>query len=237
MKILIPTVPHTGTHLLSSFFEKAGFASVPVHMQNKPENSVTTTHIDTPTRMKAVTKSMKEFTTVVPIRHPYLVAESWMRREQRLERMYAAYRRLPYLYEMGALFVPVDSPERDSFIERMNDKLGTNIRPDWGEVINGYQNTHNMTYKDIEPLPEVKALAEDLNTFLANFYGELTVEKTVKKKRAPKKSKDDEMIEVIALRRMLNDETNEMCEIGDTVMKMRKDARIMQDAGSIKVPL
>lgn len=57
------------------------------------------------------------------------------------------------------------------------------------------------------------------------------------KKEVKEVNKDTEFMEVIALRRMQNDETGEMCEVGDTVKKMRKDARIMQDAGTIKLPI
>jgi hypothetical protein len=233
MKILIPTVPHTGTHLLSSFFEKAGFESVPAHMNAKPEKSVTTTHIDTQVRFNHVLGLMNEFNTVIPIRHPYLVAESWIRREQPLNRMLAAYRRLPAMYEAGAMFVPVDVPERDTYIKKVNKALGINLKPDWGTVVNGYHNTHTMTYKDISPPDEVKQMADEMAQFLSNFY-EVDMTEAPKKRGRPKKE-DPKFIEVIALRKMMNDETGEMAEIGDKVKKTREDAIKLQDAGVIKV--
>lgn len=135
------------------------------------------------------------------------------------------------------MFVPVDSPDRNKHIQAVNDKLGIQLKPDWKTVINGYHNTHNMTYKDVEPLPEIKQLAQEMSGFLSKFYEvEMLEEKPTRKKRESKNN-DEELIEVIALRRMQNDQTGEMCEVGDFVMKMRKDARIMQDAGSIKLPI
>ena len=221
---------------MHDMFTQAGFESSPIQYKHT-DMQVTTTHIDTPERFNRVLGLMNEYQTVVPIRHPYLVEESWRRREQPLERMYAAYRRLPRLYEAGAILIPVDSPDRDRFVEKINKSLNVNLVPDWNTVVNGFHNTHALTYKDVKPSDEAKELAKDLNNFLANFYGELTLE-TVKKKRSRKKvNKDDELIEVIALRRMVDDSTGEMVDAGTTVMKMRKDARIMQDAGSIKVPI
>lgn len=239
MKILIPTVPHSGTHLLSSFFERAGFEGTAINNPRPPENAVITTHIDTPTKFNTVLKIMPNYQVVIPIRHPYLVAESWIRREQPLDRMLAAYRRLPALYDTGAMFVPIDSLDRDKYIQRINDALDIKLKPDWGTVVNGFKNTHTLTHKDLNPLPEVKQLANDISQFLANFYEtDMIKEKAAPKKKAVKKViNDDELIEVIALRKMQNDATGEMAEIGDTVMKARKYARIMQDAGSIKVPI
>jgi len=237
MKILIPTVPHSGTHLIHDMFAQAGFESSPI--QNKHTgNTVTTTHIDRDERLNRVLSMMNEYQAVTPIRHPYLVEESWRRREQPLEPLYASLRRLPALYEAGALVVPVDSPQRDKYIKRINKSLGINLKPDWKTVVNGFHNTHNLTYKDVKPSDEIKALTRELSYFLSNFYEDIMVEqpKTVKKKRA-KKNNDDELIEVIALRKMMDDQTQEMAEPGDIVMKMRKDARIMQDAGTIKLPI
>ena len=236
MKILIPTVPHSGTHLIHDMFVQAGFESAPIQNRHTG-NTVTTTHIDRDERLSRVLSMMNEYQAVTPIRHPYLVEESWRRREQPLDRLYATYRRLPALHEAGALIVPVDSPERDKYIKRINKSLGINLKPDWKTVVNGYHNTHNMTYKDVKPSDEIKKLTQELSFFLSNYYEDIMVEEKPPRKKREKINKDDEFIEVIALRKMMNDQTQEMAEPGDTVMKMRKDARIMQDAGTIKLPI
>ena len=223
-------------------FVQAGFDSSPIQ-NSHIGNTVTTTHIDRDERLSRVLSMMNEYQAVTPIRHPYLVEESWRRREQPLERLYETYRRLPLLYEAGALFIPVDSPQRDKYIKQINRKLGIELKPDWETVVNGYHDTHNMTYADVKPSDEIKKLTQELAPFLSNFYEiDMIDSKPVKKKQAKKVDsvkvdKDSEFIEVIALRRMQNDETGVMCEVGDAVKKMRKDARVMQDAGTIKLPI
>ena len=133
MKILIPTVPHSGTHLIHDMFVQAGFESSPI--QNKHVgNTVTTTHIDRDERLNRVLSMMNEYQAVTPIRHPYLVEESWRRREQPLEPLYATLRRLPKLYEAGALITPIDSPQRDKYIDWVNKTLNINLKPDWETV-------------------------------------------------------------------------------------------------------
>ena len=145
------------------------------------------------------------------------------------------------MYEHGAMIVPVDSPDRDRYIDCINKQLNINLKPDWETVVNGYHNTHNLTYKDVEPSDEIKQVERDVSRFLNNFYPEVKMtEAAPKKKRGrPKKEEpvETDMVEVIALRKMMNDETGEMAEIGERVKKERKYAIILQDKGVIKVPL
>jgi hypothetical protein len=62
---------------------------------------------------------------------------------------------------------------------------------------------------------------------------------TEKKPAMRKKSvRSEDTVEVVALVRMNRDDgTDEMCAVGETIKKSRDAARVLQDAGKIKVKI
>lgn len=68
---------------------------------------------------------------ITPIRHPDAVYGSWVSRGKPVER-------LPGLIELQTMFhgelLPIDSPRRDEYLERLSERIGVKLKTDWLKV-------------------------------------------------------------------------------------------------------
>ena len=134
------------------------------------EKAVRNGHIVTDSQFRLVVEYMKGGDpAIVPLRHPYLVAESWKRRGKPLEDMKTAYRRLPILGALGAYFLPMDVDGRDSYLEAIKTGLGLPVSTKW-PVINSYHATSGLRHTDITPDRDMLAFYSEMGEFLKQFY-------------------------------------------------------------------
>lgn len=129
--LFVISVRHTGTR-----FTKQLLGGVP-HC-----------HLDKP----SVFDKAKEYEgrTVVPIRDPRRVLESWHKRGEKLERFLVSWPRLMDLHkEHQFMFLPVDHPERRYFLDKLAERLERPLTTDWEPV------TEHVTFDQQVPVPNV----------------------------------------------------------------------------------
>ncbi len=140
MKFLVLSVEHSATRFVKNHLLR-GHASiyqhlVPLHRQ----------YIETLVERYAV--------IFVPLRHPLQIARSWAAKNMRMEYLAGRFHFLATLFagRTPPHWVPVDAPDRDSYVKAANDKLGLTLDAgDWPKV--GHDRSgenYRMTDKETE---------------------------------------------------------------------------------------
>lgn len=168
--IVIPTVPHTGTMFAVRLFTDLGYNQIGLNDPQNREKVVRSGHIVRDGQYQAAVRHIKGGDpAVVPLRHPYLVAESWKRRDKPIDDMKIAYRRLPELQALGAYFLPMDIDGRESYLEVLKAGTGLPVTTKW-PVINSYHSTAGLRYTDVTPDADMLAFSAEMGGFLEQFY-------------------------------------------------------------------
>jgi len=161
----IPTIQHTGTKFLAKLFGQIHWAS----FYEKPECD-DFLHVGHLTRNSIDAIKRLNHKIIIPLRHPYLVAESWRRRNKPLDELEENFHLLvDELDPLNPLYLPIDVDNRQDYLDQINDDLGLALVTEWG-VENSKKSTYNLSHKDMTPGPTEKRLAEDIDEFLQRFY-------------------------------------------------------------------
>lgn len=137
---MIISIPRTGTHLLHHLlkmdYKHIGEGAIP--------------HDD----------------MVIPLRHPYIVAESWKRRGP--YDLQDLYNRLEILItefdSFNPQYVAIDTPQRYQQLRAIKK-----IRTDW-PIINSLAGTWRLKRQKITPEPLMKEIVEKYADFWGRFY-------------------------------------------------------------------
>jgi len=166
MKYTIPTIQHTGTKFLAKLFGQMHWASF-YEDTSEREDFLHVGHI-TENSIEAI--KMLPYRMIIPLRHPYLVAESWRRRNKPLNEMADNFMLLAdELDPLNPLYLPIDVENRQEYLDKINSELGLNLKTDWG-VENSKKSTYNLSYKDLSPGPHERGLVGEISEFLERFY-------------------------------------------------------------------
>lgn len=164
---VILSIPYTGTNFTADLFAKAGYEVLGLHQRPGREKFVRRAHCLKESQIGPALGA--GLPLVVPMRHPYRVAESWARRGGYLPDMVRAYRTVvERLLPHRPFFMPVDSDRRGEYLERLRE-LEPKLSTDW-EVVGSKSNTYDLSLEDISPKPEVIELVRDIAPFLSRFY-------------------------------------------------------------------
>lgn len=162
----IPAIQHTGTKLLARMFGDIHWASF-YEDTSEHSNALYLGHL-TKNSIEAIKRLNHRI--IVPLRHPYLVAESWNRRNKPISELIENFRLLVNeVDKLNPLYLPIDTDNRQDCLDNINQELGLNLTTNW-EVVNSKKDTYNLRHKDIKPDPSVKALVDEIEEFLKRFY-------------------------------------------------------------------
>ncbi len=118
---LVPTIPHTGTHFIRD------------HLLAKQEHYVQ--HL-WPKSRSILGQMAAVHQTIVPLRHPILVARSWKSRQKNIHELPDYwYALIQYIDPHRPSYLPLDSPHRDTWLKRLNNDLGTQLATDWPSMV------------------------------------------------------------------------------------------------------
>jgi hypothetical protein len=165
MRYTIPTIQHTGTKLLANMFE--GFKRISFIEESEADNVLYLGHL-TVNSIDNIKKLKNPI--ILPMRHPYLVAESWKRREKPLSDLVINFRLLINdIDKLDAMYLPIDVENKQDYLDEINEKLGLSLYSDWN-VVNSKKQTYNLSYKELTPDPEMEDLVSDNKEFFERFY-------------------------------------------------------------------
>ena len=170
MNIVIPTVPHTGTIFITKLFIEKDFTQIALLETPYQDKTLFVGHIVKDGLTNRALELMKEYPAVIPLRHPYLVAESWKRRGKPVTDLVTAYKKLPELFDcLNPYYVPMDTEDRDDYLVQIEKGLGISLSHDW-PIINSYQHTSDLNRDEIEPNELIIDLVSEIKPFLDRFY-------------------------------------------------------------------
>lgn len=169
MVILIPTIPHTGTKLLadSLLFEFEHNALI-----NKPKNGQKIDDHIYPEKITRWKELMQEYPAIVPLRHPIKCAVSWERRNRDLGEMVVMwYILVEQLDQFNPHYLPIDSPKRNQYLNRINQSLGLKLSTDW-PITNSKHGSSEATIQDLglNSRGQILRLCKNIEHFLDRFY-------------------------------------------------------------------
>ena len=166
MKYTIPTIQHTGTKFLAklfgdihwaSFIEDIGDREDVLYLGHLTANSIG--------NIKRLNNPI-----LIPLRHPYLVAESWKRRGKPLTELSENFRLLvDELDPLNPLYLPIDVDNKQDYLDKINVELGLSLSTQWG-IENSKKMTYNLSYRDLSPDKIMMDLVTDIEGFIKRFY-------------------------------------------------------------------
>lgn len=167
MKYLIPTIQHTGTKFLAKLFpQHYHWAS----FQEDTSDKVDVLYLGHLTINSIEAIKRLDCPVLVPLRHPYLVAESWMRRNKPINQLAQNFCLLiNEIDNKDPYYLPIDVENKQDYLDKINAGLNLNFSTDW-KVENSKKSTYNLTYRDINPPNEIVNLVEDMGDFFKRFY-------------------------------------------------------------------
>lgn len=166
MRYVIPTIQHTGTKFLYKLFPE-GYTHCSLIEDIDQDNVLYVGHLtaNSVDRIKELPYPM-----LIPLRHPYLVAESWVRRGKPLSELADNFRLLVNeLDPLNPLYLPIDVDNRQDYLDKINKDLGLSLSTNWN-VENSKETTYNLSHKDLTPEPIMVDLVEDIEGFIKRFY-------------------------------------------------------------------
>ena len=139
--VVIPSVWHTGTHFM---VDQVVPDFTPHHFDHRtwiagsPVGDIQVRCHCEPAYENSLKRWGKEAQCLVPIRHPMSVAESWKARGKvnRFSELAEQWMLLKkYISPHNPLYLPVDSPDRESWLEKIRIFLDSDIQTDWPVVM------------------------------------------------------------------------------------------------------
>lgn len=165
MILTIATIPHTGSRLLVDEILGAKWQNLkykPVDGVNYFEHIYT--HNTPLHKMR-----MEQYPSIVTLRHPQLVATSWKKRGLDIDEMCICwYILVEMLDKYEPYYLPVDSKDRDVYLDTISKGIGIDLKTDW-PMTNSKHNTQKAEHLG-EDQESVDKLCENIKPFLKRFY-------------------------------------------------------------------
>jgi len=170
MIVLIPTIPHTGTKLVANELFKDFEHNALI---NKPQNNQKIDDHIFPEKMTRWKQLLSEYPAVIPLRHPILTAVSWERRKRDIGEMCVMwYILVEQIDRFNPLYLPIDSPGRDKYLDSINQSLRLQLTTEW-PIVNSVHKSYGSGLNDLtdESKKQVLRLCHNIKEFLQPFYG------------------------------------------------------------------
>ena len=79
---------------------------------------------------------MASHPVVVPMRHPVSIFESWIAQDKPLALLPNQFQILKTMVDpVGPIYLPLDVPDRDSWLAKLNARLGLELQTDWPVIM------------------------------------------------------------------------------------------------------
>ena len=128
--ILIPTIQHTGSHFVVGLFGiDVGRAKRP-GMQSGEPNEVIFEHVERNT--EAVLHLAARHPTIIPLRHPKVVAKSYLSRNKTEQTMCDNFRIVVERFDpLNPYYLPIDVADRHDYLDVINKDMDLELKTDW----------------------------------------------------------------------------------------------------------
>ena len=110
---------------------------------------------------------------IIPLRRLDRVIVSWERRGMELDWLGRLFGELIEKYDhRNPYYLPIDSDNRDNYLNKINEGMGTNFETDW-PVIASDKGSSNSEYNDIINKEYANILINEYEWFFNRFYAHI----------------------------------------------------------------
>lgn len=128
MRILVPTIQHTG-----SWFVVYHLLGVKQSIPSSQDGDGVVFLHTMPHAMDDILAELSTTPAVAPLRHPAAIWESWARRGKDREDLFTQTRNFWDISDRLEI-LPIDHPDRELFLNRVSSYLGLDLRTNWQQV-------------------------------------------------------------------------------------------------------
>ena len=172
-RIVVPTLCRSGTKLVVKLLRDVGFdetelSDIPFPISKK---CAFVGHIVNGQSIGWALDGMRRYPAIIPLRHPYVMAEAYERRGKvPVSILIKNFRDMVRIFDpLNPYWLPVDSSRRDVYLSVIENELDLELSHDW-PVVNTAQGTAGLNWEDLDPCPEIIELTEEIQPFLDRFY-------------------------------------------------------------------
>lgn len=167
MHVVVASVPHTGTRFVFEHLLKGRHRCG----EHPCDDGFSVYHTDGRHKKRLIALA-GQFPTIVPMRHPAKVAQSWAVNRSKNpdyyapDRLRAAFHSLVTdIDPLKPLYLPIDAPNRDEYLAKINAELGLGLDTGWPVVGESDKSaTPEVANPDI-----VASLVDELSSFFGRF--------------------------------------------------------------------
>jgi len=154
--LVIPSVMHTGTHLLLDIFKNWNKISpIPDSMFYPPmdnKDHIIQFHlIDGHSTFYEIAETYHQ---VIPMRHPVRVLESMRRRQKTLADLEEQFANLIRVHEWAPMYIHVDSKDRDKHVQAVAKLINRPLSTDWPNLSHKGTIDFEVTDERIVEIPQ-----------------------------------------------------------------------------------
>ena len=133
MIVVVTSIPHTGTQFVWN--QILGWLGPEIRNPARSQNKHGKIWIHSePGRLDELA-TLSDYPWIVPMRHPLRVGESWKGRSKNLDKLVELYRiQQKFINKFDPLYLPIDATNRQYFLDKINERLGTLIETDWANT-------------------------------------------------------------------------------------------------------
>lgn len=169
--IVTVSVPHSGTHFTWELLKSVGYAPRTKSSDSgeRKYGHIHTYGTDNAAEQLADAKA-RGWRVIVPLRHPMATAQTHKNRRKGIldgkNPMLRCWRSLiEEAPALDPLWLPIDTPDRQRYLGKINAELGVEIVTDWKPVSHYAKEHHALTRAEIDA---VRELLDD--PFVTRFY-------------------------------------------------------------------
>lgn len=162
MNICLISVPRTGTTFTEQLLKAHGWKEAALN-QKSTGNTLHIGHITKESQVNMAKRLIvKGCIPIIPLRHPFVVEQSWLARGKDVSVMIQGFRNLSLFPQ--ALYLPIDSMFREWYLARIRRTLGVPLDTEWEPVPSkggdGLKTAH-LRPEDTNPSEEVRYLLNE----------------------------------------------------------------------------
>ena len=155
MIILIPSVMHTGRHVLATAF--SGWKTTGPVIDELEEESRYIMLLHLTDKDKILYQHIRDFPAVVPIRHPVRVWESWKRKQSpqmTFQYFEEQWKNLIRVKDHLISYVFIDEDRRDKDLEKAGRLAGARLKTDWPVLSQTNTVDFEVTQERVKEIPD-----------------------------------------------------------------------------------
>ena len=169
MQVFVASVHHTGTQFTQKLFTDLDYEitdKTPKEAGNS-RNYFHRCHISDSVMTELKLWLQLGIPIIVPLRHPPVVAESWLARAKPMAEMLRQWQILIDVVDLyEPLYLPLDSPNRDSYFTNLRLKTDLKLKTDW--AVTAHDGELKPLYLTFEQQQQLGPLV--FNEFFDRFY-------------------------------------------------------------------